>query len=534
MKNKKICFNHTTACRNLNIALILLVAMLHLQCAKPKGTVQRDAPMQSADTVNGIKFKYLLGINGFEWEFSGADNEVSDAKTALIKPFGGFRHYLDWSRLETAENSYAFQPSLSGLWRYDDIYQWCKSNDIPVLACIKTIPDWLRDTYPPDERDEENAPLPYGLDRLAPASYMQFAKLGFQFAARYGRNKQVDTSLVFITPEPHWEPNQKKVGLGLIRYIECNNEPDRTWKGRNPHQTPEEYAANLSAFYDGHLGTLGPGIGVKNADSEMQVVMGGLAEGDPDYIGRMIDWCKQNRGLHPDGTINLCFDVINYHHYSFSEQGIFGKNARGVAPEKSTAAQTARQIVRLAEEKTTGLEVWVTELGYDVHQESPLRAIPIKEKSPLVTQADWLLRSSLLYARNGVKRLFFYMLNDADFYSEVQFASSGFIDGEGRRPAADFFMQAKNLIGDYFYFGTINEDPIVDVYELNGKRMYVLLVPDEKGREIDYELKIPNVDMARIHYLQAGKEKTVSTDSAISDGKLMIRVTETPVFVEAL
>src|SRR5690606_16387408 len=168
---------------------ISLAAILHLQCAKPKETAQRDRTVHSADTANGMKFSYLLGINGFEWEFSGGDNEVSDAKTALIKPFGGFRHYLDWGRLETVENHYAFQPSLSGLWRYDDIYQWCQLNEIPVLACIKTIPDWLRDTYPPDERDEENAPLPYGLDRLAPASYRQFAKLGFQFAARYGRNK---------------------------------------------------------------------------------------------------------------------------------------------------------------------------------------------------------------------------------------------------------------------------------------------------------------------------------------------------------
>src|SRR5690606_13236056 len=100
--------------------------------------------------------------------------------------------------------------------------------------------------------------------------------------------------------------------------------------------------------------------------------------------------------------------------------------------------------------------------------------------------------------------------------------------------AADFFMQAKNLIGEHFYVATVNDDPIVDVYERNGKRIYVLLIPDERGREVDYELKIPNANKARIHYLQVGSEKTVSTESDILEGKLMIRVTETPVFVEAL
>src|SRR5690606_8243171 len=111
MKNEPIYFTQNTAYRNLNIVLISLAAILHLQCAKPKETAQRDRTVHSADTANGMKFSYLLGINGFEWEFSGGDNEVSDAKTALIKPFGGFRHYLDWGRLETVENHYAFQPS---------------------------------------------------------------------------------------------------------------------------------------------------------------------------------------------------------------------------------------------------------------------------------------------------------------------------------------------------------------------------------------------------------------------------------------
>ncbi len=515
--------------------LVLCFGVYNIQCSE-RNVANADNRISSAiDTVNGgIKFKDMLGINGFEWEFLNEDNEIDQEKTALIKSFGGFRHYLDWNRIETEENVYAYQPSLNGNWGYDDIYQWCKTNHIPVLVCLKTIPDWLRETYPPDEDDYENAPLPYGYDKEDPASYIQFAKLGFQFAARYGRNPQLDTVLVSVASEPAWSPNQKKIGLGLIEYMECNNEPDRWWKGEHAHQSAEEYAANLSAFYDGHLGKLGPGVGVKNADPEMQVVMGGLTQGDTDYISKMIAWCRIHRGLKDDGTVNLCFDVINYHHYSFSENNIFSKRTRGIAPEHSSASETAQKVVKLANEEAGGMDVWITELGYDVNQKSPLRTIKIKNKNPLITHADWLLRSSLLYAREGVKRLHFYMLNDVDVRNSIQFSSSGFVDGLKRKPAADYFLQANRLLGEYTYLQTINEDPIVDVYVLDGKRIYVLVVPDEKGRVEDYELEIGYAEKAKVHTLQVGKDTMATKVEEVMDGKLKIHVTETPIFVEVL
>ncbi|SEK62251.1 hypothetical protein [Parapedobacter koreensis] len=516
--------------------LALCFGIYHIQCSERKGTpIDTDyvAP-PAADTISSIKFKDMLGINGFEWEFLNENNEIDAEKTALIKPFGGFRHYLDWNRIETEENVYAYQPSLNGNWGYDDIYQWCKTNGIPVLVCLKTIPDWLRATYPEGEDDYENAPLPYGQDKADPASYRQFAKLGFQFAARYGHNAQVDTGLVSVSPDPAWSPNQRKIGLGLVTYIECNNEPDRTWKGENAHQTAEEYAANLSAFYDGHLGQLGPGVGVKNADPEMQVVMGGLTKGDVDYLSKMIEWCRVNRGLKEDGTVNLCFDVINYHHYSFSNEDLFAKGTRGRAPERSSAAEAAIKVVSLAKEEANGTPVWITELGYDVNKKSPLRTLKIKDKSPLITHADWSLRSSLLYARHGIKRLHFYMLNDVDIRSSIQFSSSGFVQGSERKPAADYFLQANELMGEYAYLHTLNSDPIVDVYALDDKRMYVLMVPDEQGREVDHELEMPEAEKVKIYTLQVGQDKMAVRIEDVVAGKLKIHVTETPVFVEPI
>lgn len=89
-------------------------------------------------------------------------------------------------------------------------------------------------------------------------------------------------------------------------------------------------------------------------------------------------------------------------------------------------------------------------------------------------------------------------------------------------------------MGEYVYSGTIHSDPIVDVYSFNEKNIYVLTVPDQVGREEDYDLPLPGISEVRIHHPQAGSDKMRIQRAGITDGVLKIKVTETPVFVEAV
>ena len=367
-----------------------------------KPTVRRPTP-----------FKCFLGINGYEWNFENAISDpvkVDEKKFQLIKGFSGFRHYLDWKKLEEKQENYTYNPTADGGWNYDAIYERCKLEGISVVACIKTLPDWLVSTYPVSLRNNENVPAKYSANLLQPSSYLEQAKLGFQFIARYGSNKQIEPSLVSVNKKPRWTndpPNSVKIGMGLIQFIECENERDKWWKGRQAYQTAREYAANLSAFYDGHKNTLGKGVGVKNADKHVQVVMGGLALANTDYLRGMIDWCKEFRGFKKDGSIDVCWDIINYHLYTNNQQ-----LKRGIAPEKNidgiNATKIANAFIQVAHEYLNDMPVWVTEAGYDINQASPNKAVPIWNKTALETQADWILRTSLLYARVGIQKVFYY------------------------------------------------------------------------------------------------------------------------------
>jgi len=485
---------------------------------------------------NTSSFKSFLGINGFEWDFfKDNQSDVDLNKVKIMQSFGGFRHYMDWERIESEKGKYTFNPTHSGGFNYDKVYQICKENNIDVLTCLKNCPPWLVNTYPENQRDVDNVPAPYGLNRSDPASYLQQARAAFQFTARYGSNKNIDSSLVSVYRRQRWHSdlvNQVKIGLGYVNYIECDNERDKDWKGPKGHQNPEEYAANLSAFYDGHRGKLGKNAGVKTADPSMKVVMAGLASPDPKYVIRMINWCKKNRGYHADGSVNLCFDVINYHFYASDATPAHDERTVGKAPELSLAGKVADDFVTMSKKYAKNTEVWVTESGYDINPKSPQRAIQIKGKSALITQADWMLRSSFLYARHGLKKSFFYMLDDVNVNDATPYASSGFADGKKKRPVADYFTQVKQLIGSYSYEQTIKKDPIIDIYKTGDKKMYVLYIPDEKGRKAIYEFNSGDSKTIKIHLLVPGSDRMKTETIAVPSGKIKLRITETPIFVE--
>lgn len=484
--------------------------------------------------------KNFFGVNAFEWDFEDPANPavIDSVRMKAIKSFTAVRHYMDWQKLESQQGKYTYNPVHSGSWNYDTMYARCKTEGITVLADLKTLPDWMLDTYPVDQRDGENVPVKYGRDFASPASYLEQAKVAFQFAARYGANKNVSRTLVTVDTSQRWnfdDINVVKIGLNLVKYIECDNERDKWWKGRKAYQTGREYAANLSAFYDGHKKTLGAGVGVKNADPKMLVVMGGVASANTDYIRGMIDWCKENRGYNADGTLNLCWDVVNYHLYANDAR--MANNVwptTGVAPELSINDSVAARFIQVMHEYANDMPVWITEVGYDINQNSPQRAIPIGNKTAMDTQADWLVRTALTYARTGVQRLFFYQLVDDNPWSGGTYASCGMInDDRSKRPAAEYLTQLNRSFGSYTYQSSAPAGTVVaDKYtNAAGAVMHALWLPTQTGNSINYSFDMEGADTAIVYSFQKGSDVMKARRVMPVNGRINLTVSETPVFV---
>jgi endoglucanase len=131
-----------------------------------------------------------------------------------------------------------------------------------------------------------------------------------------------------------------------------------------------------------------------------------------------------------------------------------------------------------------------------------------------------------------VERVFSYQLYDDNPTSTIKFGSMGLINSDKTpRPAAQFLSQANQLIGEYSYKQTLNSDPVVDRYELNGKLAYVLVVPDERGRTAAYTLNLGSAAYADVYRPTVGSTSMAVQRVALQGGQLSIQVTETPVFV---
>ncbi|GGK80441.1 hypothetical protein GCM10011405_30270 [Rufibacter glacialis] len=380
-------------------------------------------------------------------------------------------------------------------------------------------------------------------DRLTPATYLAFAQMAFQSAVRYGTNKGVNPALV-LTPD-------KKTGLDLVDGVEAGNELNAHWHGRKRYLNPYEHAAFLSAFYDGHKGTLGPRAGVKKGDPNLNAYVGGIVSANPRFYRAMIDWCRENRGYRKDGTVDICWDVVKYHQYTTSSGLEQHKNSTRFAipadmhPDATGKVQTIKNLHLNLVGRT--VPVHIGELGYDVGP-SEQGAAQIKNSatgyisSRKNTQGVWVLRDQLTYAFQGVDGLQFYILEDPvyiedPYASAAIYATSGFFARnfgkypKEKRPVAWYSAQFQKEFGEYTPQQLVNKAPMVLKANNKEKVMYALWLPSMEGKTGTYPLALPGVTSITLFTLQDGAA-TMKSQVIPVKGTYTVALSETPVFVK--
>lgn len=373
---------------------------------------QMPSPANALRSGDALK----IGINGFHW-----------VPTDRLQPFAFYREYQMWQWMEGSEKQNRFDPSDQADARYDAHYADLKAKGIMPIACVNTTPPWLTNGYPFNYHLQDYRPVYPWENALDPKSYDEFARFLWQLTARYGRVSHQASQLT-VNQAPRWTndpPNQVKSGMDLLYYIEVWNEPDKWWtKPTNAYFEPEHYAAMLSACYDGHEGALGPGFGIKTADPSMQVVMAGLSNFDLGYLQRMISWFQQNRK-----DKRFPADVINFHHYSNLNSGLFQGFVHGISPEQDGLRGSLSALVNFCKTNVPGKAFWFSEFGYDIWQGSPQRSVPTEYFNPVDVQGMWLQRSYLEAIAAGVDLCFAYNICD-EINTNNLFGSSGLLFSE--------------------------------------------------------------------------------------------------------
>ena len=490
----------------------------------------------------------MMGMCGFVAGGGGNTPIDSVICSTVLREY----HNFGWSY---DANSYASKPSFikSSWFDFDVAYRDYTRAGLNVIPCIQ----WnLEKDSICNKVDSNNMPIIENdafsrgnfFDKFNPYTYFTYADSMFALAARYGSNNSA--ALAEIAAQRTNAP--QAVGLGYIKWMELGNEPDGSWNGVHNYYSAYQYAALLSAGYDGHCGTIQSSVlsgvnhfGVKSADPNMGVAMAGIAAADCNYVNSINYWMRANR---LDGKV--AYDAFNGHHYMTKQVVIEGNTFTvGASPEEGKLKEVMSNFVNLRDKYYSDKEVWITEFGWDTNQSyiTATSAHAYGDYTGRQVQAMWLTRAYLLLSSAGVDKATMYMCEDSGADTEVvdKYGTCGVIgyerDADGnlvevKKDSYYYMYTLKNTLGNFRFNREITAyDENVMIYEYvsdDGRTAYAVWCKTSDGTTSDnYQLRI-GADSATLVEAVYGDIDGVETKLTSDDvGCVSINVSENPVYV---
>jgi len=492
-------------------------------------------------------------------QFMGVTTRGQDP-IARMKAVGTVREFHPWVFNEGFPNSgnaspnfpdnqYRWNPNYIDYIRFDDFYSEINGNGLTISpVTLRSIPQIINPFLSQDDPNADlflaQKPVVGGDNPLLPSSYIAHAAYLYQYAARYGNtvfNSNRQNALI----SPKLAPNELAItGLGFIEYLENWNEPDQ-----NGIFSPEEYAAMLSADYDGHAQTLGlvidpenpnqmiSTVGIKNADPNMKVVMSGLEDADLEYIRRIVNWSQTNRPTDAP----LPFDVINIHNY-LGNNPDFNLSTSGVSPEEGGLKDFLATFVAYRDSLMPGTELWLSEFGYDTNNNSPISVPVIGNFTQYQVQGQWLVRTYLETIAAGFDKAMIFDLRDACTgpFCTV-FTSAGLLETQFNnfKPKDSWYYvyTMKNVLTDMVFdadLSTCNDLSCPRIYRFidpnnTSKRIYAVWNPTSDGSTTNINLSLEGATSATLVEMASPSIKGIT--SALTGATPSITVSESPVFV---
>ena len=532
------------------------------------GSFNRDTVYYASYVPRELpSFEMMIGSNTY-WYWTGLPADMTQQRPDYLSRAAE----MEFNRLYFDLCQHFYTGDSTWFHYYDSVLKWQWERGVKLSLALKSLPSYdVQAFYPPELWPHPytdpgasclNAlvPAPYGSDLTDPNNYLKIAKYSFQIAARYGRNTHIDESLrrskVKYTGgiiEPWQNADAAVWGLGYVTYMSPGNENDKDWEGTNRHYTqkPAEIAAMMSACYDGHKGTMGAGVGIKNADPTMIVLPPAFVTArDDNFMRMMMPWVIANRGYKADGvTPDWPWDMIDFHNYSSDGTGQFSQTI-GKSHEQSFAINEVDTMMGASGAFFNSMPMIQSEFGWDTRDTTVggvwtgtvQNATPYGSKTVLQRQADWTLRKMLIDWSKGMHGLNVYELFDNNpfnynndrysstgvFWHEEQTIYSGVV-GVANKPSGNFLIQAKKLLKGTKPDSTWRNSD--SVWFIRGRRgdttKYVVWVG--KQTDASHSVSLPVTSGSRYDFLYTSTEPSHSAIS--TGGTYTFNATETPVVI---
>lgn len=379
-----------------------------------------------------------------------------------------------------------------------------------------------------------------GKDYKQPASYARAGDMAYHIAAIHG-SVAVDTNFLRLR---YRGGEFARTGMNIHRGLQNGNEDNGGYRERP--QSPIEYDALSQAMYDGDEGTIGPRIGMKNADPNMQFISTGIAQYDIHYGRSIMYLSRMNRTDR-----KMIYDVMSYHAYWVTWDDKVTTAEFGFSSKAYPESDTALHILNtLADETYIQAQDTVAtmygEYGTDHHYKKPVDMTESFSVSiysaPKYRNAAGVILDSLTSHAIDVMRDQFTMNNSWMLWG-TQYVYRDLVDTAGNKFAAYLYSgkinpfngikwklwyldaAVKRRLGAYKRDQTISyEDKGMVIYKMRhignpDSVLYVLYHADTLGTE-SFTLDVGSVSSAKEWHESYTSEYGTESDVTVTGGEI--------------
>jgi hypothetical protein len=355
-----------------------------------------------------------------------------------------------------------------------------------------------------------------------------FARNGVDWSKVYGSWRsegwRVDASIMFET-----------LGVGL-------------WK--HPSADAHAYAERFArAFGPSGANTLVQSVEIGNepgkfGDADYRVIFESMARGFRAGDRRLqIATCALTLGKSHDyaksvdclAGLEALYDVLNLHTYAQAEGWPTWRRSYPEDPGLKEYLADARHLCEWRAHHVPGKEVWITEFGYDSSTRAPDPKTEFKQWVGVTDeqQAQWIVRSWLVFSTLPVQRAYLYFFNDDD--TPQVHGAAGLTRHFQPKPSFYAAAHLQQTLGDYrFSRAIIERAGETFLYEFAHatdphRLIWVAWSPTGSGRTATLELPQSEgvIERAERMPLKANETATI----ALAPGARQIPLAESPVYV---
>jgi len=298
----------------------------------------------------------------------------------------------------------------------------------------------------------------------------------------------------------------------LVDSVEIGNEPGK-WPDR-------DYTTMFRAMAEG----------IREGDPKLKIVTCNLSTGKGGDYEKSVDCVS--------GSLDLV-DVFNVHSYAQLAGWPTWRRSFPEDPKLKHYLQDIETLCRWRDQHAPAKPVWLTEFGYDSSTKKPegggetAKWIGVTDEQ----QAQWLVRSVLVFSAMPLERAYIYFFNDQDKPS--LHASSGITRNFRPKPSFHALSHLHRLLGDFRFDAVVTNEVgrlRVQQYRNDSNRIvWAAWSPTGEGKS--FQAALPNapgklIGSERMPLTAGGPEvKTEADTRQKPDGSIELAVEEGPVYL---